>query len=132
VLGPATCSPVNADPDKIRQVLINLVSNAIKFTSAGGHIRIEVEEEKEKGTVRLSVEDTGIGIAEADQVKIFSKFEQVRTARQSISGPKGTGLGLAISRALIELHGQSLSLQSRIGKGSAFSFALPLMSGPPP
>jgi len=73
--------------------------------------------------------DTGFGIAENDRVKIFSKFEQVRFARQQASGPKGTGLGLTLCKALVELHGQTLSVESELGKGSVFSFALPIAEG---
>jgi signal transduction histidine kinase len=114
-----------ADPEKIRQVLINLITNAIKFTPEKGHIQISVEPLAGKRQLRICVSDTGVGIAPEDQAKIFSKFEQVRSARQSVKGPKGTGLGLAISRSLIELHGGTLGVQSRLGEGSTFYFSLP-------
>ena len=67
-----------------------------------------------------------MGIAAEDQVKIFNKFEQVRAARQTVKGPKGAGLGLAISRALLELHGGTLGVESRPGEGSRFYFTLPV------
>jgi signal transduction histidine kinase len=125
VLGPAEVEPVNADADKIRHVLTNLVSNAIKFTPPGGHVLIRIEPQPLKHGLLISVSDTGVGIAEADQMKIFSKFEQVVSARKVIQGPKGTGLGLAISKALVELHGQTLNVKSRLGEGSTFFFSLP-------
>ena len=117
---------VFVDPDKIRQVLVNLVSNAIKFTPRRGFIEIRLEEAPEERAVRVGVCDTGMGIVEADQEKIFNKFEQIHSARQTVQGPKGTGLGLAISRALIELHGQTLQVHSRPGEGSTFYFELPI------
>ncbi len=114
-----------ADPEKIRQVLINLVSNAIKFTPMGGHVSIRVEVDAHSGMQRVSVTDTGVGISPEDQRHIFNKFEQVPSARKHIQGAKGTGLGLSICKALIELHGQILSVNSRPGVGSVFSFTLP-------
>ncbi len=125
VKAPPTRSHAYADPEKIRHVLINLVSNAIKFTPPGGHVSIAIEPGTQEGTQAVSVCDTGVGISESDQGKIFNKFEQVATARKHIKGAKGTGLGLSISKALIELHGQILTVQSRPGEGSAFSFMLP-------
>jgi signal transduction histidine kinase len=115
---------VQADPEKIRQVLINLVSNAIKFTPAGGRIQIQLRRD-DPGGVCVSVKDTGIGIALEDQSSIFNKFEQIASARRNVTGPKGTGLGLSISKALIELHGQTLNIQSDTGRGSCFYFVLP-------
>lgn len=112
------------DADKLRQVLMNLVSNAIKFTPAGGWIKIRLEQQKDQ--LRIAVRDTGIGISEEDQQKIFNKFEQVRSSRSSVKGPKGTGLGLAISRSLVELHGSRLHVRSRPGEGTTFYFSLPL------
>jgi signal transduction histidine kinase len=114
-----------ADPEKIRQVLVNLVSNAIKFTPEGGAIEVGLEVMPARKAVRLFVKDTGIGIAAEEQRKIFNKFEQVRSARRSVQGPKGTGLGLSICRALVELHGGVMGVQSEVGKGSCFHFTLP-------
>ena len=119
-----------ADADKLRQVLINLVSNAIKFTPAGGHLTIRVENMTPRKQLRVAVSDTGLGISEADQLKIFNKFEQVRSARQAVKGPKGTGLGLAISRALVELHGGSIGVHSQVGAGSTFFFTVPIAETP--
>jgi signal transduction histidine kinase len=116
------------DPDKIRQVLINLLSNAIKFTPEGGAIETGLESAPGTGFVRVFVRDSGLGIAEADLARIFNKFEQVRTSRFSVKGPKGTGLGLAICRALLELHEGTLGVQSRLGEGSCFYFTLPMVT----
>ncbi|OGR89668.1 MAG: hypothetical protein A2992_02365 [Elusimicrobia bacterium RIFCSPLOWO2_01_FULL_59_12] len=129
IAGNSKSGWVVADPDKIRHVLTNLVSNAIKFTPDGGSVRIVIDALESQKLLRISVIDTGFGIAENDRVKIFSKFEQVRFARQQASGPKGTGLGLTLCKALVELHGQTLSVESELGKGSVFSFALPIAEG---
>ncbi len=122
---PGVLPRVTADGEKIRQILTNLVSNAIKFTPAGGRIEI-ILEPASNNQVSISVKDSGIGIAPADQTKIFNKFEQVHSARKTVKGPKGTGLGLAICRTLVELHGSHLSLSSQPGAGSAFFFSLPV------
>ncbi len=112
-----------ADADKVRQVLVNLLSNAIKFTPPGGSIGISLETAGAMALVH--VQDTGIGIPENDQKRIFKKFEQVAAARQTLKGPKGTGLGLALSKLLIEQHGGRMSVASRPGVGSTFTFTLP-------
>jgi signal transduction histidine kinase len=115
-----------ADRDKVTQVLTNLIGNAIKFTSPHGTVTVSASKD---GTewAQVSVSDTGPGISAEECQKIFEKFYQV-----SESGgpkPKGTGLGLAISKALVELHGGKLWLESEEGRGSTFSFTLPV-SGP--
>ena len=116
-------SPINAyvDSDKVTQVLNNLISNAIKFTPQKGNITVEL---KDKGDqIEVSVSDTGIGVAEEDLPKMFSKFQQF--GRISGPGQKGTGLGLAISREFIQLHRGDITLESELGKGSKFTFFLP-------
>jgi len=128
---PENAPKALADIDKIRQVLINLVSNAMKFTPAGGHIEISVEDLPAKKQLRVCVTDTGIGIDPMDQLKIFSKFEQVQSAKQQVKGAKGTGLGLAICRELIQLHGGEIGVTSRWGHGSTFAFTLPAADVPP-
>jgi signal transduction histidine kinase len=117
---------VLADPDKITQVLDNLLSNAIKFTPEGGRIRLQLEDLSPRPFVQISVIDSGLGIRPEDQAKIFNKFEQVKSTRQKIRGPKGTGLGLTICRSLIELHGGELRVRSQEEEGSTFSFTLPV------
>ena len=114
-----------ADPDKIRQVLVNLLSNAIKFTPENGCIELGVQDLPSEKRLRVYVKDSGLGIATEDQAKIFNKFEQVHAARQNIKGPKGTGLGLSICRALVELHGGILDVESQSGEGSCFLFPAP-------
>jgi signal transduction histidine kinase len=115
-----------ADPDKITQVVDNLLSNAIKFTPEGGTIRLRLEDLAPRPFLQISVIDSGLGIRPEDQTKIFNKFEQVKSARQKIRGPKGTGLGLAICRGLIELHGGELRVRSQPEEGSTFAFTLPV------
>jgi signal transduction histidine kinase len=129
IVVPETPVPeVRADPDKIRQVLVNLVSNAIKFTPEQGAIEIGVKALPQEKCVNVYVQDTGLGIAAEDQARIFNKFEQIRSARQNVKGPKGTGLGLSICRALIELHGGTIGVDSTPGEGSRFHFELPMAS----
>ncbi|MGD0551523.1 MAG: chemotaxis protein CheB [Sedimentisphaerales bacterium] len=109
------------DGDKIKQVLMNLISNGLKFTPAGGSIEVEcVEEPKE---VQLSVSDTGCGIAEQNMPRLFEKFAQFD--RKVGPGEKGTGLGLAISKGLVNLHKGRIWAKSQAGKGTVFTFALP-------
>jgi signal transduction histidine kinase len=118
--------PVRADKDKIRQVLINLLSNATKFTPDGGHLRVEVV--REDNWCRVSVIDNGIGIRKKDQKIIFQSFRQIDSPLSREAG--GTGLGLAIAKQIIEKHGGQLWVKSEYGKGSQFHFTLPLaMSG---
>ncbi len=112
---------IYADERKVKQVLLNLLSNAIKFTPEGG--RIDVHATLDDDTAKVSVTDTGVGIAPEDVATVFEEFRQVGTAARKI---EGTGLGLAISRKFIELHGGTISVQSRIGEGSTFIVTLPV------
>ena len=122
----AELPPVRADKDKIRQVLINLLSNATKFTPDGGHLRVEVV--REDSWCRVSVIDDGIGIRKKDQKIIFQPFRQIDSPLPREAG--GTGLGLAIAKQIIEKHSGQLWVNSEYGKGSQFHFTLPLaMSG---
>jgi signal transduction histidine kinase/HAMP domain-containing protein len=123
---PADLPQVVADRDGLMQVVINLLSNAVKFTERGSVTsRAAVAEE---GIV-VSVSDTGIGIAREDQEKVFEKFTQVGDTLTD--KPHGTGLGLPICREIIERHGGRIWVESEVGSGSTFSFALPLLpSGP--
>jgi signal transduction histidine kinase len=113
---------VVADERKVKQVLLNLLSNAVKFTPEGGTITMTAI--LNGGMVEISVADTGIGIAPEDQAAVFEEFRQVGTdyARKR----EGTGLGLALARRLVELHGGALTLQSELGKGSTFTFTIPV------
>ena len=110
-----------ADERKVKQVLLNLLSNALKFTPEGGQINVRAE--VQNGAAEISVTDTGVGIAPEDQEVVFEEFRQVGTASKKV---EGTGLGLAISRKFIELHGGRIWVESQVGLGSTFAFTLPL------
>jgi len=112
---------IDGDERKVKQVLLNLLSNALKFTPEGG--RIEVGARLDGAVVEVSVADTGIGIAPEDQAAVFEEFRQVGTADKKA---EGTGLGLALSRKFIELHGGRIWVKSQLGAGSTFAFTLPL------
>ncbi|WP_370574537.1 PAS domain-containing sensor histidine kinase [Methanomethylovorans sp.] len=113
---------VQADKAKLRQILYNLIGNAIKFTEIGGSVTIGTSEDDEM--VYISVTDTGIGIPANDLIKLFKPFTQLDSscARQY----EGTGLGLALAKELAELHGGTIYVESESGKGSTFTLALPL------
>jgi signal transduction histidine kinase len=115
-------STIVADERKLKQILLNLLSNAVKFTPDGG--RIDVRACAANGVIEISVQDTGIGIAAADQEAVFEEFRQV--GRQYTSKQEGTGLGLALTRRFVELHGGTIRVDSEPGKGSTFTFTLPL------
>jgi len=117
---PGESLKLYVDEDKVTQIFTNLISNAIRFTESGGQVTIGVRE-KESG-VECSVSDTGIGIAEEDISKLFSKFEQF--GRVEGPGYKGTGLGLAIAKGLAEKHGGKIWVESELGKGTTFWFTL--------
>jgi len=110
---------VEGDERRIRQVIFNLLANAVKFTPAGGSV--DVASSRLDGEVRVSVADTGPGIAPEDQERIFDEFQQTDLGAQR----EGTGLGLALSKRLIELHGGRIWVESELGQGSTFTFALP-------
>jgi signal transduction histidine kinase len=112
---------VLADADRIRQILTNLLSNALKYTPSGGRITITAREGA--GGVRVAVQDTGIGLAPEEQAHLFTPFFRARHETTPRAG--GTGLGLAITRALVELHGGAITVTSVPGQGSTFSFMLP-------
>jgi signal transduction histidine kinase len=116
---------VELDPERIEQVLINLVGNARKFTPAGGSIVIRVRHHPELRQVEISVQDSGVGIAPEDQARIFDEFSQVRQAHTT-STRDGSGLGLAIAKRIVEAHHGQLRVASTPGQGSTFSFTLPL------
>ncbi|MBL0059676.1 MAG: HAMP domain-containing histidine kinase [Elusimicrobia bacterium] len=115
-----------ADPDKLHQAMTNLTANALKFTPAGG--RVSLASVVTPGEIRLTVSDTGPGIAPADQERIFNRFEQARPSQDQVKGPKGTGLGLAIAKGLVEAQGGRMELTSAPGRGSVFSIIFPVRS----
>lgn len=113
---------LRADPDRIIQVVSNLIGNALKFTPSGGSVSIAAFRQDE--SVRVDVSDTGAGIPPQDLEKVFDKFYQVERP-QGQGRPKGTGLGLTICKGIIEKHGGRIWVVSELGKGSTFSFTLP-------
>jgi GAF domain-containing protein len=110
------------DERKIKQILLNLLSNAVKFTPEGG--RIGINARQTNGAVEISVSDTGIGIAPEDQPKIFEEFRQVGS--DYAHKVEGTGLGLTLAKKFVELHGGKIWVESQVGKGSKFTFTLPI------
>jgi signal transduction histidine kinase len=114
--------PGRGDGRRLTQVLINLVGNAIKFTDAG---EVVIKAAATDGSFHVSVHDTGPGISAADQGKLFQEFQQAGNAITRKKG--GTGLGLAISKRIIEMHGGKIWIESQVGKGSTFSFTLPVV-----
>jgi len=114
---------MQADKEKIVQVLMNLISNAVKFTNAG---RISIEAQSDNGRIQCRVKDSGIGISEVDLKGIFEKFKTFK--KNAINQAKGTGLGLAITKGIITAHGGELSVESKPGEGTAFTFEIPTVS----
>lgn len=110
----------DADKDRIEQVMINLVHNAIKFTPSGG--TISISSKKEHDSIRFSVADTGVGITGQELTRVFERFYKADKARTG----SGTGLGLSIARQIVEAHGGRIWVESNLGKGSTFYFTLPL------
>jgi signal transduction histidine kinase len=126
-LGHSVDEPLGAirgDERKVKQVLLNLLSNALKFTPEGG--RIDVSARVHDEVAEIAVTDTGFGIAPEDQEAVFEEFRQVGTADKKV---EGTGLGLALSRKFIELHGGKIWVKSQVGEGSTFTFTLPVHRG---
>lgn len=117
---------VRGDQMRLKQVMVNLLSNALKFTPAGGEVTLSIRREQE-GKVRFSVKDTGIGVSHEDEERIFRSFEQADPSVARQYG--GTGLGLAISSRLVRMMGGEIGLDSQVGKGSDFFFTLPLPEG---
>ena len=119
------CEPltVEGDAPRLRQLLLNLVENAIKYTTVGGTVELALS--SDRGSAVLIVKDTGMGIAAADLPFIFERFWRADRARSRASGRGGTGLGLAISQYIAQAHGGSLIAQSRLGRGSTFTLTLP-------
>lgn len=132
-IAPTIPAVIHADEQRLSQVLLNLLNNAIKFTEPGGHVTLSVSASPKNDidlhTVRFEVHDTGIGIARQDQSQLFSPFTQIIDQRHKSSG---TGLGLAISQELVRLMGGRISLQSSAGQGSTFWFELDIPKGSSP
>lgn len=127
VLGQEDQALVMGDADRLKQLLLNLVDNAIKYTPAGGTVTLSLVRDAE--SVRIAIQDTGVGIPAQDLERIFDRFYRVdkARARDPLAGSGGgTGLGLAIARWIAEAHGGRLHVESQVGKGSTFSVWLPL------
>ncbi|MDX2166119.1 MAG: 7TM diverse intracellular signaling domain-containing protein [Deltaproteobacteria bacterium] len=118
----ADVGELQADERKVRQVLVNLLANAVKFTPSGG--RVDVHAARRNGSCEIAVRDTGVGIAAADQQAIFEEFRQV--GEHADAKTEGSGLGLSLARRLVELHGGRLWVRSAPGEGSTFTFSLPV------
>jgi signal transduction histidine kinase len=119
---PRDLAPISSDRQKVKQIILNLLSNALKFTHHGG-VTIATRRNAAERTLTLSVTDTGIGIAGTDQDRIFEDFRQLDNSPTRAYG--GTGLGLSICRRLAQMLGGRISVQSQVGKGSTFVLTLP-------
>lgn len=125
---PDNIPTIVADGEKIRQVITNLLSNALKFTPEGGSITLSATGARATdGVITIYVKDSGIGIPKEHQHLVFERFQQVPGTKEKISGAtKGTGLGLTIAKGIIEAHGGQIGLESEPGKGTTFFFKLPI------
>ncbi|MEM0927822.1 MAG: HAMP domain-containing sensor histidine kinase [Pseudomonadota bacterium] len=112
--------PMRLDPKVLRQVMLNLLSNALKFTEKGA---ISIRAHRDHGALKISVEDTGIGMSASDLKRVGERFYQAR--QSGVRGTKGSGIGLALSRALAKAHGGDLSIESEVGRGTLASLMLP-------
>jgi signal transduction histidine kinase len=122
---PPALPPVRGDREMLTQLVTNLVANAIKYTPAGGAVRVEAEAEEDEVVLRVS--DTGIGIAPAEQPRIFDEFYRAKAGREFTT--RGTGLGLSIVKSIVQAHGAELALDSEPGRGSTFTVRFPV-AGP--
>jgi signal transduction histidine kinase len=121
--GPA--AQVDADPDRIRQVLVNLLDNAIRYSPTGETVRVSIVSAPDSVTV--SVQDRGPGISAANQARVFERFYRADKSRaRDVRGSAGAGLGLAIAQALVEAHGGHITLESGEGQGTTIRFTLPV------
>jgi len=114
---------LSVDAERIRELILNLLTNAVKYTPAGGHVSLELGQSN--GQVHLTVRDTGIGIAPGDLPHVFDRFWRADSARTRTGGRAGAGLGLAISRWIVEAHGGNIEVTSRPGRGTTVTVTLP-------
>ena len=119
---PEDLPAIFADAERVHQVLFNLLDNAVRFTPSGGRVRVTAS--RSNGSVDVAVADTGPGIAPEHLPRLFDRFYRVDTARSREEG--GTGIGLAIARSVVEAHGGRIWAESEPGKGSTFTFELPV------
>jgi DNA-binding response OmpR family regulator/two-component sensor histidine kinase len=124
---PQHLPAASGDASRVTQILTNLISNAHKYTPQGGTITVTAAQDGEQ--IRVDVQDNGIGMSQAEQEKLFTKFYRVHN--RATKEVAGTGLGLAITRSLVEMHGGSISVRSEAERGATFSFTLPMTEGMP-
>jgi protein-histidine pros-kinase len=125
MLEPATIVAVpnvRADRVRLRQILYNLISNAVKFTDRGGMVRIRAR--RDDDWVSIAVVDTGVGISPSDLKRLYRSFEQLTLP--SGDRPEGTGLGLALTKRLVEMHGGTIDVESELGSGTTFTVRIPV------
>ncbi len=115
---------VEGDPLFLRQLILNLTENGLKYTRAGGEVVVRVKGDRDQGVVRLLVSDTGVGIPQKDLKRIFDRFYRVDKARSRETG--GTGLGLSICQWIVQAHEGQIAVESKVGKGSTFTVTLPM------
>ncbi len=118
---PASLPPIQADEERLRQIVLNLLNNACKFTPRAGKVTLRARQKA--ACLVIEVEDTGPGIAEEEQQRLFQPYSRLESDRERLSG---LGLGLALCKTLVELHGGQIWVESQKGKGSIFSFSVPL------
>ena len=118
---PDDLGRIEADERKVKQVLFNLLANAVKFTPAGGSVTVSAR--RADGAVEVVVADTGVGIAPEEQARVFDEFGQ---ARNQAGQSEGTGLGLTLCKRFVELHGGTIAVDSAVGAGSTFTVSLPV------
>jgi CheY-like chemotaxis protein len=126
---PIDLPMLHVDPTRLLQILYNLVSNAIKFTPAQGHVRVHAR--RDADAIEIAVEDDGVGIRTEDVPRLFQEFEQLGHAahKPATTGPmslQGSGLGLVLTKRLVELHGGTIAVESEHGRGSVFRVRLPI------
>ena len=121
---PEDLPAVDADRERVHQVLYNLLDNAVRFTPSGGAVTVSAH--RHDGSVEVQVADTGVGIPPEHLPRLFERFYRADPARSREDG--GTGIGLAIARSVVEAHGGHIRAESRLGKGSVFTFDLPVAS----
>jgi heavy metal sensor kinase len=129
VTAPSEPVVVEVDASRMRQLVLNLLTNAVKYTPSGGRVTLWLE--RDDGRVRLGVSDTGIGIASSDLPHVFDRFWRADTARTRTSERPGVGLGLAICKWIAEAHGGTIDVQSRPGRGTTFTVTLPVTNAHP-
>jgi len=118
---PPSLPTIHADAERFQQIVLNLMSNAFKFTPSGGEITLRAK--KDGANLIVEVQDTGCGISKEEQKELFEPYHRMVNDRQRLSG---LGLGLSLAKKLVELHGGTIGVKSRKGKGSKFCFSIPL------